>query len=217
MFENIAGSMTGALLPTGNAVDVIDGVEVHADRQRHALRDPARRRPRRSPGRRRREALEADAALKARLEAIRLQAGPLMNLGDVAAKSVPKMTLVSAPGRRRRDRHPQLHPAPRPRLDRRPRRRHRRHRLPAAGQPRRRAGAHPPQDGRFLDRAPDRRGGGLPRPRPRRHASRAPAPSAPPASSSTAGSSPGLPADGAGRPAHHADAPPDESRHLKKA
>ena len=25
MFENIAGSMTGALLPTGNAVDVIDG------------------------------------------------------------------------------------------------------------------------------------------------------------------------------------------------
>ena len=26
MFENIAGSMTGALLPTGNAVDVIDGV-----------------------------------------------------------------------------------------------------------------------------------------------------------------------------------------------
>ena len=27
MFESIAGSMTGALLPTGNAVDVIDGVE----------------------------------------------------------------------------------------------------------------------------------------------------------------------------------------------
>ena len=97
MFENIAGSMTGALLPTGNAVDVIDGVEVHADRQRHALRDPARRRLRRSPGPETREALEADAALKARLEAIRLKAGPLMNLGDVAAKSVPKMTLVSAP------------------------------------------------------------------------------------------------------------------------
>ncbi|MFV0301900.1 MAG: PrpF domain-containing protein, partial [Paracoccus sp. (in: a-proteobacteria)] len=46
-----------------------------------------------------REALEADTALKARIEAIRLIAGPMMNLGDVAAKSVPKMTLVSAPVR----------------------------------------------------------------------------------------------------------------------
>ncbi|HRM74983.1 MAG TPA: PrpF domain-containing protein, partial [Paracoccus sp. (in: a-proteobacteria)] len=27
MFENLAGSMTGALLPTGHAVDVIDGVD----------------------------------------------------------------------------------------------------------------------------------------------------------------------------------------------
>jgi 4-oxalomesaconate tautomerase len=55
-----------------------------------------------------RKALEADAALKARLEAIRRAAGPLMNLGDVAEKSVPKMTLVSAPtaggGRRARGR-----------------------------------------------------------------------------------------------------------------
>lgn len=44
-----------------------------------------------------REALEADAGLRARIEAIRLLAGPRMNLGDVAEKSVPKMTLVSAP------------------------------------------------------------------------------------------------------------------------
>jgi 4-oxalomesaconate tautomerase len=35
--------------------------------------------------------------LKTRIEAIRLKAGPIMNLGDVAMKSVPKMTLVSAP------------------------------------------------------------------------------------------------------------------------
>ena len=73
-----------------------------------------------------------------------------MNLGDVAAKSVPKMTLVSAPDRRRRDRDAQLHPAPRPRLDRRARRRHRRHRLPAARQPRRRRWRSVPEDGRFL-------------------------------------------------------------------
>jgi 4-oxalomesaconate tautomerase len=43
-----------------------------------------------------REALDADNVLKARLEAIRLQAGPLMKLGDVRESSVPKMTLVSA-------------------------------------------------------------------------------------------------------------------------
>jgi 4-oxalomesaconate tautomerase len=40
--------------------------------------------------------LEADAGLRARLEAIRLEAGPMMNLGDVGATSVPKMTMVSA-------------------------------------------------------------------------------------------------------------------------
>jgi 4-oxalomesaconate tautomerase len=44
-----------------------------------------------------RDALNADAALKARLEAIRLQAGPAMNLGDVAKKVVPKMALIAPP------------------------------------------------------------------------------------------------------------------------
>ena len=44
-----------------------------------------------------RESLDADTALKARIEAIRLIAGPLMNLGDVTAKSVPKMMLVASP------------------------------------------------------------------------------------------------------------------------
>jgi 4-oxalomesaconate tautomerase len=41
--------------------------------------------------------LEANARLRARLESIRLKAGPLMNLGDVEKSSVPKMTMVSAP------------------------------------------------------------------------------------------------------------------------
>ena len=41
------------------------------------------------------EALEADAALKARIERIRLALGPPMNLGDVTKKTVPKMCLVS--------------------------------------------------------------------------------------------------------------------------
>lgn len=41
--------------------------------------------------------LEETPELRAKLEAIRLKCGPLMNLGDVSEKSVPKMTLVSAP------------------------------------------------------------------------------------------------------------------------
>ena len=43
------------------------------------------------------EALEANDALRVKLEAIRLACGPLMNLGDVTEKTVPKMTMVSAP------------------------------------------------------------------------------------------------------------------------
>jgi 4-oxalomesaconate tautomerase len=41
--------------------------------------------------------LNADAALKARLEALRLTVGPLMGLGDVKAKNYPKMCLVAPP------------------------------------------------------------------------------------------------------------------------
>ncbi|TRW96503.1 4-oxalomesaconate tautomerase [Paracoccus sp. M683] len=96
MFQNIAGSMSGALLPTGRAVDVIEGVEC-------TLIDNGmpcvimRAGDFGLTGQESREALEAATGVKARIEAIRLIAGPMMNLGDVAAKSVPKMTLVSAP------------------------------------------------------------------------------------------------------------------------
>ncbi|HQZ11263.1 MAG TPA: 4-oxalomesaconate tautomerase [Devosia sp.] len=95
LFQNIAGSMCGALLPTGRARDVIDGITV-------TLIDNGmpcvilRATDVGVTGTETREALDANAALKARLESIRLKAGPLMNLGDVTEKSVPKMTLVSA-------------------------------------------------------------------------------------------------------------------------
>lgn len=98
MFGDIAGSMCGALLPTGNPVDVIGGVDC-------TLIDNGmpivvmRASDFGKTGYESREDLDADAELKARLEAIRLQAAPLMNLGDVSAKSVPKMTLVAAPQR----------------------------------------------------------------------------------------------------------------------
>jgi 4-oxalomesaconate tautomerase len=42
--------------------------------------------------------LNANAALKAKLEALRLTVGPLMGLGDVKSKSYPKMCLVAAAG-----------------------------------------------------------------------------------------------------------------------
>ncbi len=35
--------------------------------------------------------------MKAKIEAIRLKCGPIMNLGDVTNKVVPKMTLISPP------------------------------------------------------------------------------------------------------------------------
>jgi 4-oxalomesaconate tautomerase len=95
-FRDAAGSSCGALLPTGKAVDVIDGVEA-------TLIDNGmpvvvmRARDLGVAGDESREELEANAALKARLESIRLKAGPMMNLGDVADKSVPKMSLVAAP------------------------------------------------------------------------------------------------------------------------
>lgn len=96
VFKDTAGSSCGALLPTGNAVDVIDGVEV-------TLIDNGmpvvvmRAADMGITGTETREDLEANDALRAKLEGIRLKAGPLMNLGDVADKSVPKMTMVSAP------------------------------------------------------------------------------------------------------------------------
>jgi len=41
--------------------------------------------------------LNADAALRAKLEALRLTVGPAMGLGDVATKNYPKMCLIAAP------------------------------------------------------------------------------------------------------------------------
>ncbi|PIE08040.1 MAG: 4-oxalomesaconate tautomerase [Rhodobacterales bacterium] len=95
-FRDTAGSSCGALLPTGHAVDLVGGVEATlidngmpcvvlraADLGIAGDESP--------------EVLEANVGLREKLEAIRLEAGLLMNLGDVAEKSVPKLTMVSAP------------------------------------------------------------------------------------------------------------------------
>ncbi|MFW2851940.1 4-oxalomesaconate tautomerase [Sphingomonas sp. TX0543] len=95
-FRDTAGSSCGALLPTGHAVDTIDGVACTLIDNGMpcvviAAADVG------IEGHEDRETLDANDAMKARVEAIRLQAGPMMNLGDVREKSVPKMMLVSTP------------------------------------------------------------------------------------------------------------------------
>lgn len=94
-FLDTAGSSCGSLLPTGNAVDEIDGVQVTMiDNGMPVV--VMRAEDMGITGTESREELEANDELRAKLESIRLQAGPLMNLGDVKEKSVPKMTMVSA-------------------------------------------------------------------------------------------------------------------------
>jgi 4-oxalomesaconate tautomerase len=95
-FLDAAGSVCGALLPTGNVVDRVAGVDCTLIDNGMpvivlAAADVGR------TGYEPRDQLNADAELKARLEEIRLAAGPLMNLGDVSGKVVPKIALVAPP------------------------------------------------------------------------------------------------------------------------
>jgi 4-oxalomesaconate tautomerase len=95
-FLDVAGSSCGSLFPTGALVDRVDGIEVTcidngmpvvilaaADLGKSGAETPAE--------------LEADPLLRERVEKLRLELGHRMNLGDVAKKTVPKMSLVSAP------------------------------------------------------------------------------------------------------------------------
>jgi len=95
-FLDVAGSSSGSLLPTGAVTDTFEGIEVTcidngmpviiaraADLGLTGAESPAQ--------------LEANAALVAKVERMRLTLGPRMNLGDVTRKTVPKISLVSAP------------------------------------------------------------------------------------------------------------------------
>ena len=95
-FLETAGSVCGSLLPTGNLVDRFDEVDVTCiDNGMPVVLMPAEALG--VTGYETREVLNANLALKQRMESIRLQAGPKMNLGDVAKKVVPKMCLVAGP------------------------------------------------------------------------------------------------------------------------
>ena len=95
-FLDVAGSSCGKLFPTDSSIDRVEGLEMTcidngmpvvvmraADLGKRGDETP--------------EELEADAALKARIERLRLAIAPDMNLGDVSQKTVPKLCLVSPP------------------------------------------------------------------------------------------------------------------------
>src|SRR5690606_22386106 len=100
-FLDTAGSVCSGLLPTGRVLDEIDVPGVGriqatcidngmpmvlfraADMGRTGYESAAD--------------LNADAGLKAQVEALRLAAGRLMGLGDVTPKTYPKMCLVAPP------------------------------------------------------------------------------------------------------------------------
>jgi len=95
-FLDIVGTKTGALLPTGNAIDTIDGLQVTcldaatpimmvsaADLGLSGRESPAE--------------LDAHSAMLERLESVRREAGLRMGLGDVSQNVLPKPVLVSAP------------------------------------------------------------------------------------------------------------------------
>ena len=95
-FKDTAGSSCGALLPTGNASDMIEGVDCTLiDNGMPCVVLKAEDVG--ATGYEDRETLDQWTDLKQRVEAIRLKAGPMMRLGEVADKSVPKMMLVAPP------------------------------------------------------------------------------------------------------------------------
>ena len=95
-FSDTAGSTCGALLPTGRAVDLVNGIAVTCiDNGMPVVvmraSDVGR------TGYETRDQLDKDTELKAQIEAIRLAVGPMMNLGDVKDQTVPKMILLAPP------------------------------------------------------------------------------------------------------------------------
>lgn len=93
-FIDVAGSSCGALLPTKSPVDEIEGTRVTcvdngmpvvclkaADLGLTGYESP--------------EDIEANDVVREKVEALRLAAGPLMQLGDVASSTVPKVSLLA--------------------------------------------------------------------------------------------------------------------------
>lgn len=93
-FLDAWGAVTGSVFPTGQRIDRVQGLEVTCIDAAMPL-VVLRARDLGLTGREAPADLDADAALLARIEAVRLEAGRRMGLGDVSASVVPKPVLVS--------------------------------------------------------------------------------------------------------------------------
>jgi 4-oxalomesaconate tautomerase len=95
-YSDTAGSACGSLLPTGNVIDEVDGIELTcidngmpvAVLRASDLNITGYETP---------DELNANDQLAQALESIRLQIGPKMNLGDVEGTAVPKICMISSP------------------------------------------------------------------------------------------------------------------------
>ncbi|MDY7578832.1 4-oxalomesaconate tautomerase [Glaciimonas sp. Gout2] len=104
-FLDTAGSVCPALLPTGRVLDTIavQGSNVAPFTIDATLIDNGmpmvlvRAADLNRSGNETVAQLDADTELQGKLEALRLQAGPMMGLGDVSKKNYPKMCLLALP------------------------------------------------------------------------------------------------------------------------
>lgn len=96
-FMDVAGSATGAFLPTGNLTDEIDGITVTCMDVAMPM-VIARAADFGLTGYESRDELDANTDFFARMEALRLQAGEMMGMGDVTKSVMPKFGVL-APAR----------------------------------------------------------------------------------------------------------------------
>ncbi|WP_300037491.1 4-oxalomesaconate tautomerase [uncultured Roseobacter sp.] len=96
MFMDVTGGATGALFPTGNRTDVIDGIDVSCMDVAMPM-VIARAADFGLTGSETAAELDENREFYARMEAIRQQAGRMMGMGDVSASVTPKFGLLAPP------------------------------------------------------------------------------------------------------------------------
>ena len=95
-FMDVAGSATGAMLPTGRSRETVGGVEVTCMDVAMPM-VIARATDFGITGYESREEIDANRALFDAIERVRIEAGARMGLGDVAKSVTPKFGLLAAP------------------------------------------------------------------------------------------------------------------------
>ncbi|MEL6452089.1 MAG: 4-oxalomesaconate tautomerase [Pseudomonadota bacterium] len=94
MFMDVVGGATGALFPTGNRIDVIDGIEVSCMDVAMPM-VIARAADFGLSGYESAAELDENRAFYARMEPIRVEAGKRMGMGDVRSSVTPKFGLLA--------------------------------------------------------------------------------------------------------------------------